>query len=267
MSETLWARCIRRAASEALIETQREEADNRQALWGQWKSHVSTWAFPDPGVKDVKFHNAMITRQNLNKPVILTSLLSTSSGKWLMSGFLECVYGRLSTWQNHRQIYELLWQVTSKVMLISSEEAAAVCVLSPSSWYWIQQKEMCLIPQRPQGLFSQFPTTCYSHPVSVLPSSSVVPSGMPPFRSWEKFMLLHQRWTHSICKPLTMTMEATELRTDIGIGKLLFVFHVRLIHFSCTLHLFIVSLHLPSPIPSQRTTALVQNETPSLSSV
>lgn len=32
MSEILWARCIRRAASESLIETQREEADNRQAL-------------------------------------------------------------------------------------------------------------------------------------------------------------------------------------------------------------------------------------------
>lgn len=114
MSETLWARCIRRAASESLIETQREEADNRRALWGQWKSHVSTWAFPDPRVRDVKFHNAMITRQNPNKPVILTSMLSTFSGKWLMSGPLECVYGRLSTWQNHRQIYELLSQVTSK---------------------------------------------------------------------------------------------------------------------------------------------------------
>lgn len=133
MSETLWARCIRRAASESLIETQREEADNRQALWGQWKSHVSTWAFPDPEVRDVKFHNAVITRQNLNKPVILTSPLSTFSGKWLMSGPLECVYRRPSTWQNHRQIYELLSPVTSKVTLISSEEAAAVCVLSPSS--------------------------------------------------------------------------------------------------------------------------------------
>lgn len=64
MSETLWARCIRRPASESLIETHREEADNRRALWGQWKSHVSTWAFSDPGVRDVKFHNAVITRQN-----------------------------------------------------------------------------------------------------------------------------------------------------------------------------------------------------------
>lgn len=32
MSETSWARCIRRAASEFLIEMQREEADNRLAL-------------------------------------------------------------------------------------------------------------------------------------------------------------------------------------------------------------------------------------------
>lgn len=155
MSGTLWARCIRRAASEPLIETQREEADNRQALWGQWKSHVSTWAFPDPGVRDVKFHNAVITRQNLNKPVILTSLLSTFSGKWLMSGPLECVYRWLSTWQNHCQIYELLSPVTSKVMLISSEEAAAVCVLSSLSLCWIQQKEMYF--HGPPGLFSLFP--------------------------------------------------------------------------------------------------------------
>lgn len=72
MSETLWARCIRRAASESLIETQREEADTSQALWGQWKSHVSVWAFPDPRVRDVKFHNAVISWQNLNKLVILT---------------------------------------------------------------------------------------------------------------------------------------------------------------------------------------------------
>ena len=104
--------------------------DNRLALWGQWKSHVSKWAFPDPRVRDVKSHNTVITWQNLNKPVILTSLLSTFPGKWLMSGPLECVYRQPSTWQNHRRIYELLSPVTSKVMLISSEEAAAVCVLS-----------------------------------------------------------------------------------------------------------------------------------------
>lgn len=155
MSETLWARCIRRAASESLIETQREEADNRQALWGQWKIHVSTWAFPDPGVRDVKFHNAAITRvKNLNKPAILTSPLSTFSGKGLMSGPLECVYRRPSTWQNHRQIYELLSPVTSKVMLISSKEAAAVCVLSAPSWYCMQQKEMYLLPQTTRPISS-----------------------------------------------------------------------------------------------------------------
>ena len=28
------------------------------------------WAFPDPGVRDVKFHNAVIILQNLNTPVI-----------------------------------------------------------------------------------------------------------------------------------------------------------------------------------------------------
>lgn len=129
MSETLWARCIRSAPSESLIETQREEADNRQALWGQWKSHVSMWAFPDPGVRNLMFHNAVISLQNLNKPVILKLLLSTFSGKWLMPGLLECVPRRLSTWQNHRQIYELLSAVSSKVMFISSAEASTVCVI------------------------------------------------------------------------------------------------------------------------------------------
>lgn len=108
-------------------DTEREEADNRQALCGQWKSHVSTWAFPDPGVRDIEIHNAVIILHNLNKSVILTSLLS---GKRLMPGPLECVYRRLSTWQNHRQIYELLSGVTSKLLLISSGEASTVCVLS-----------------------------------------------------------------------------------------------------------------------------------------
>jgi len=148
MSETLWARCIRRAASESLIETQWEEADNRRALWGQWKIHVSTWAFTDPVVGDVKFHKAVITRQNLNKPVILTSLLSTFSGKWLMSGPLECVFRRQSTWQNHRQTYELLSPVTSKV---PKKLRLCVCVRvrvwSPLPLYWIYQiQKMYLLP-------------------------------------------------------------------------------------------------------------------------
>lgn len=62
MSETLWTRCILKAASEALIETQRAQAHSMQALWEKCKRYVSTCALPDPGVKDVKFHNAAITR-------------------------------------------------------------------------------------------------------------------------------------------------------------------------------------------------------------
>lgn len=40
------------------------------------ENHVAMWAFPDPGVKDVKFHNVVITTEELNKHVILTSLPS-----------------------------------------------------------------------------------------------------------------------------------------------------------------------------------------------
>lgn len=109
----------------------RERRQTKDWLCEDNEKAMCPWVAPHPGVRDVKFHNAVITRQNLNKAVILTSLLSTFSGKWLMSGPLECVYGRPSTWQNHRQIYELLSQLTSKVRLISSRRSCR-CVCSAS---------------------------------------------------------------------------------------------------------------------------------------
>lgn len=140
-------------------DTEREKTDNRRALCGQWKSHVSTWAFPDPGVRDIEIHNAVIILHNLNKSVILTSLLS---GKRLMPGPLECVYRRLSTWQNHRQIYELLSGVTSKLLLISSGETSTVCVLSrlPNTSF---NRRKGTYQQGGKSQFVLLPTTSWSH--------------------------------------------------------------------------------------------------------
>lgn len=80
MSETLWARCIRRRASDSDWGAERG-GRQKDGLCEDNEKAMCLWVAPDPRVRDVKFHNAEITLQNLNKadfnPAVLHLLWKT----------------------------------------------------------------------------------------------------------------------------------------------------------------------------------------------
>lgn len=80
--------------------------------WAQrWESFIARWS----------------RSQKPSEPVSLTTLLSTS-GKWLTSEPLECVYGRPATWQNHCQMNMNYCHKSLQRLCSYLPEAAAVCV-------------------------------------------------------------------------------------------------------------------------------------------
>ena len=127
------------------------------------------WAIPEPGVSDVKFHNAMITQQNLNKPVILTLLLSSFSGKmayvWgLWNVFMNgCPPDKtIARYMNYR--HKSPQRLCS---YLSKTRPPCVFRLHRGKNEFNRRKCTYRHKQRGSGLFPTFPSTCQSHPLSV----------------------------------------------------------------------------------------------------